>query len=164
MKISRFVIAVVSIVSLAVGVSAAIGGTHAATRAATVKTGNSSLGRIIVDARGRTLYLFEKDTRRQSACSGACAAYWPPLLTHGKPTAGGGVKRSLLGIIRRANGTKQVTYAGHPLYRFALDTKPGQTNGEGRQDFGAGWDALTPAGKKIEKDASDCGSPRSPRA
>ena len=160
MKISRFVIAVVSIVSLAVGVSAAIGGTHAATRAATVKTGNSSLGRIIVDARGRTLYLFEKDTRRQSACSGACAAYWSPLLTHGKPTAGGGVKRSLLGIIRRANGTKQVTYAGHPLYRFALDTKPGQTNGEGRQDFGAGWDALTPAGKKIEKDASDSGYPR----
>ena len=69
------------------------------------------------------------------------------------------MKRSLLGVIRRANGTKQVTYAGHPLYRFVLDTKPGQTNGEGRQDFGAGWDALSPAGKKIEKDASDSGYP-----
>jgi predicted lipoprotein with Yx(FWY)xxD motif len=160
MKIPRFAIVLVAIVSLAVGVSAALGATHAATRPVTIKTGNSSLGRIIVDARGRTLYLFEKDTRRHSACSGACAAYWPPLLTHGKPNAGTGVKRSLLGVIRRANGTRQVTYAGHPLYRFALDTKPGQTNGEGRQDFGAGWDALTPAGKKIEKDASDSGYPR----
>ena len=160
MKIRRFAIVLVAIVSLAVGVSAALGASHAATRGVTIKTGNSSLGRIIVDARGRTLYLFEKDTRRHSACSGACAAYWPPLLTHGKPTAGTGVKRSLLGVIRRANGTRQVTYAGHPLYRFALDTKPGQTNGEGRDDFGAGWDALTPAGKKIEKDASDSGYPR----
>jgi predicted lipoprotein with Yx(FWY)xxD motif len=84
MKIPRFAIVLVAIVS-AVGVSAALGASHAATRAVTIKTGNSSLGRIIVDARGRTLYLFEKDTRRHSACSGACAAYWPPLLTHGKP-------------------------------------------------------------------------------
>ena len=160
MKISRFVIVLVAIVSLAVGVSAAVGGTQAAIRAVTVKTGHSSLGRIIVDARGRTLYLFEKDTRRHSACRGACAAYWPPLLTHGTPTAGAGVRRSLLGVIRRTNGTKQVTYAGHPLYRFALDRKPGQTNGEGRQDFGAGWDALSPEGKKIEKDESDSGYPR----
>ena len=159
MKISRFVIVLVAIVSLAVGVSASVGGIRVATGAVTVKTGNASLGRIIVDARGRTLYLFEKDSRRHSACSGACAAYWPPLLTRGKPTAGAGVKRSLFGVIRRANGTKQVTYAGHPLYRFVLDTKPGQTNGEGRQDFGAGWDALSPAGKKIEKDASDSGYP-----
>jgi predicted lipoprotein with Yx(FWY)xxD motif len=164
MKISRFAIVLVSIVSLAVGVSAALGETHAATRGATVKTGSSSLGRIIVDARGRTVYLFEKDTRRSSACAGACATYWPPLLTHGKPTAGAGVKRSLLGVIRRANGTRQVTYAGHPLYRFALDTKPGQTNGEGRQDFGAGWDALSPAGKKIEQAASSSGYPGYPPA
>jgi predicted lipoprotein with Yx(FWY)xxD motif len=157
MKISRFAIALVASVSLAVGVSAALGATQATNRAVTVKTGHSSLGRVIVDGRGRTLYLFEKDTRRHSACTGACAAYWPPLLTLGKPTAGAGVKRSLLGVIRRANGTRQVTYAGHPLYRFVQDTKPGKTNGEGRQDFGAGWDALTPAGKKIEKDASGSG-------
>ncbi len=123
----------------------------------TVKTGNSSLGRIIVDARGRTLYLFEKDSRRRSACSGACATYWPPLLTKTKPIAGRGTKQSLLGVIRRSDGTRQVTYAGHPLYRFVQDTKPGQTNGEGSQAFGAGWDALSPAGKKIEKDASDPG-------
>jgi predicted lipoprotein with Yx(FWY)xxD motif len=159
MKISRFAIALVAIISLAVGVSAAFGGTHAATRAVTVKAGNSSLGRIIVDARGRTLYLFEKDSRRRSACSGACATYWPPLLTKTKPIAGQGTRQSLLGVIRRSDGTRQVTYAGHPLYRFVQDTKPGQTNGEGSQAFGAGWDALSPAGKKIEKDASDPGYP-----
>jgi predicted lipoprotein with Yx(FWY)xxD motif len=76
--------------------------------------------------------------------------YWPPVITRGKPIAGRGLKSSLLGTIRRTNGARQVTYAAHPLYRYALDTRPGQTNGEGLQDFGAGWDALSPAGKKIE--------------
>lgn len=117
---------------------------------ARVSAAQSSLGKIIVDGQGRTLYLFEKDSRGRSACSGTCAMYWPPLITHGKPIAGRGLKSSLLGTIRRANGARQVTFAGHPLYRYALDTKAGQTNGEGLQDFGAGWDALSPAGKKIE--------------
>jgi predicted lipoprotein with Yx(FWY)xxD motif len=58
----------------------------------------------------------------------------------------------LLGITRRGNGTKQLTYAGHPLYRFTGDTKPGQTTGQDLHDFGAGWYVLSPAGKKIEKD------------
>ena len=74
----------------------------------TVTSGTSGLGRIVVDSRGRTLYLFEKDKRGASACSGACAAYWPPLLTKGKPIATAGVKGSLLGSIRRADGTRQV--------------------------------------------------------
>lgn len=119
-------------------------------QAARVSAAQSSLGKIIVDGQGRTLYLFEKDNRGRSACSGTCAMYWPPVITHGKPIAGRGLKSSLLGTIRRANGARQVTFAGHPLYRYALDTKAGQTNGEGLQDFGAGWDALSPAGKKIE--------------
>jgi predicted lipoprotein with Yx(FWY)xxD motif len=88
---------------------------------------------------GRTLYLFEKDTRSHSACSGACAGYWPPLLAHGKPIAGAGAKQVLLGTIKRANGSRQVTYAWHPLYRYILDTKRGQTSGEGSTLFGAGW-------------------------
>lgn len=74
-----------------------------------------------------------------------------PLLTKGKPVAVKGAKRSLLGMTRRKNGTEQVTYSGHPLYRFVEDMRPGQTRGEGLLEFGAGWDALTPAGKKIEK-------------
>jgi predicted lipoprotein with Yx(FWY)xxD motif len=120
--------------------------------AATVGIGHTSLGRVIADSKGRTLYLFEKDTSRRSACSGQCAQYWPPLITDGAPVARTGVKRSLLGTIRRANGSRQVTYAGHPLYRYIGDTKPGQTNGEGSEAFGAGWDALSPSGKKIERD------------
>jgi predicted lipoprotein with Yx(FWY)xxD motif len=120
--------------------------------AAKVGVANSALGRIIVDKKGRTLYLFEKDKNRRSACYGQCATYWPPLLTQGKPVARGSARQSLLGMTRRANGSQQVTYAGHPLYRFVQDRKPGQTNGEGSQAFGAGWDALSPAGKKIETD------------
>ncbi len=120
--------------------------------AAKVGVGSSALGRIVVDIRGRTLYLFEKDKNRRSACYGQCATYWPPLLTHGKPVARGGARQSLLGMTRRADGSQQVTYAGHPLYRFVQDRKPGQTNGEGSQAFGAGWEALSPAGKKIETD------------
>jgi predicted lipoprotein with Yx(FWY)xxD motif len=117
----------------------------------TVKAHSSSLGKILVDANGRTLYLFDKDKRNKSACSGLCATYWPPLLTHGKPMARAGAKASLLGTTRRSDGSMQVTYAGHPLYRFALDTKAGQTSGEGLDDFGAEWDAVSPSGKSVEK-------------
>jgi len=139
--------AAAALVSLAL-LSTALAGTNS--QGARVSAASSSLGKIIVDSRGRTLYLFEKDARGHSACSGTCAMYWPPLITRGKPVAGHGLKKSLLGTIRRANGARQVTYAGHPLYRYVLDTKPGETNGEGLQDFGAGWDALSAAGKKIE--------------
>jgi predicted lipoprotein with Yx(FWY)xxD motif len=110
------------------------------------------LGQIIVDGRGRSLYLFEKDTHGRSACAGVCAQYWPPLLTNGGSIALKGAKTSLLGSIHRADGTRQVSYAGHPLYLFSGDTKRGQTNGEGLHDFGAGWYALTPSGKKIDRD------------
>ena len=118
----------------------------------TVRVGvaNLPLGRIVVDNIGRTLYLFEQDKNRRSACYGQCAKYWPPLLTAGKPSARAGAKQLLLGTTRRTNGSEQVTYAGHPLYRFAADTKPGQTKGEGSQAFGAGWDVLSPAGRKVE--------------
>ena len=112
----------------------------------------TALGPTLVDSQGRTLYLFEKDKNRHSACYGACAQYWPPLLTHGKPVARVGVKQSLLGTTRRRNGSQQVTYAGHPLYSYIGDSKPGQTNGEGSQEFGGGWDALSPTGKKIERE------------
>ena len=148
MKAFGLSIAVVAALSLAVLGAAAARNSNA--RPATVATGRTALGRIVVDGRGRTLYLFEKDRRGRSACSGACATYWPPLLTHGKAVATGGAKQSLVGMIRRADGTRQVTYAGHPLYSFALDTRRGQTKGEGLNDFGGGWDALAPSGKKIE--------------
>ena len=148
MKALGLSIAAVAILSLAaLGAAFAAGDSASRASVATAKTG---LGRIVVDGRGHTLYLFEKDRRGRSACSGACATYWPPLLTHGKPIAGGGARQSLLGVIRRADGTRQVTYAGHPLYRFALDARCGQTKGEGLDDFGGGWYVLAPSGKKIE--------------
>lgn len=119
--------------------------------AATIKTRTSSLGRILVDGQGRTLYLFEKDHGGRSACYAQCAKFWPPVLTSGKPSASSGAKPSLLGTTRRTNGSKQVTYAGHPLYRFLEDTKPGQTKGEASKAFGAEWYVLSPSGKKIDK-------------
>ena len=120
--------------------------------AAAVGAARTPLGRVVVDGKGRTLYLFEKDTNHRSACYGQCATYWTPLLTNGKPVARAGAKQSLLGTTRRTNGSQQVTYAGHPLYRFIEDRQAGQTRGEGLVEFGAGWDVLSPAGEKIESD------------
>jgi predicted lipoprotein with Yx(FWY)xxD motif len=148
--ISLTIISVVAALSL-VGLGSALASGQSASSGAKVSTARTGLGRIIVDARGHTLYLFEPDRRGHSACSGTCAVYWPPLLTHGKPMAGSGAKQSLLGTIRRSNGARQVTYAGHPVYRYIGDAKRGQTRGQGLQEFGGGWDALTPAGKKIER-------------
>ena len=121
-----------------------------AAAAAKVAVGNSGLGNIVVNSAGRTLYLFEKDSSGKSMCDGACAAYWPPLISSGKPIAVEGAKASLVGTIKRADGSVQVTYAGHPLYLYAGDQQAGQTTGQGLTDFGAGWDALRPTGDKIE--------------
>jgi predicted lipoprotein with Yx(FWY)xxD motif len=131
----------------------------AASQAATAKgpvvsTATTSLGRILVDARGHTLYLFGKDANGKSACSGSCATAWPPLIATAKPRAGTGAKASRLGTTRRADGRLQVTYNHHPLYTFVKDTKKGQTNGEGLNAFGGIWDALSAAGTKVVKPAS----------
>jgi predicted lipoprotein with Yx(FWY)xxD motif len=121
---------------------------------ATVGVANASLGQILVDSQGRTLYLFKKDTGITSTCTGACAAAWPPLLVNGKPTAGSGARASLLGSTMRAEGKTQVTYNGHPLYLFAQDQKPGETNGQGVSAFGAAWFALSGAGAQASGTSS----------
>jgi predicted lipoprotein with Yx(FWY)xxD motif len=143
--------ALAAAVALFAGLNTALAATQTASRAATVASANSGLGRILVDARGHTLYLFEKDRRDKSACSGQCAGYWPPLITSGKPRAGAGVKESLLGTTKRSDGRLQVTYNHHPLYTFVKDTTKGQTTGEGLDFFGGEWYALAPAGSKVEK-------------
>ena len=123
----------------------------APTKPATVKVRSVSLGKILVNGNSQTLYLFEKDKNGKSACSGACATNWPPLLTKGKPKASGGVKSALLGTTKRADGTTQVTYNKHPLYRFLNDkNKVGATKGEGVDAFGAEWYVVGTNGKKIE--------------
>ncbi len=116
-----------------------------------VSTATSSLGRILVNSRGHTLYLFGKDRKGKSACAGQCATFWPPLIAAGKPRAVGGAKASLLGRIKRADGRMQVTYNHHPLYTFAKDAKKGQTKGEGLYAFGAQWYASSPAGTAVKK-------------
>ena len=126
-------------------------GAPTAKASAVVSSTHSDLGRILVDQRGRTLYLFEKDTTSRSTCKGACAGYWPPLLTTGKPRAANGVHAALLGTTKRADGTLQVTYAHHPLYTFALDTKAGLTKGQGANAYGADWYAVSTSGASIEK-------------
>src|SRR6266550_1774290 len=85
-----------------------------------ITTTRTKLGTILADARGRTLYLFEKDKRGLSLCTGSCESYWPPVLTKGAPLASGGVKTPLLGTVKRSDGGLQVTYAGHPLYTLKL--------------------------------------------
>jgi predicted lipoprotein with Yx(FWY)xxD motif len=119
--------------------------------AAEVSLETTSLGSILADGQGNTVYLFEKDTGKASQCYNACASAWPPLTTtNAAPIVGGGVDQAKLGTSARTDGTTQLTYAGHPLYRFTGDSKPGDTNGQGSQAFGAGWDALTARGQKIE--------------
>jgi predicted lipoprotein with Yx(FWY)xxD motif len=116
--------------------------------AAKVRLRHTSLGQVLVDAKGRTLYLFRKDKRRKSRCSGACAANWPPLMTKGHPRAGAGVVASRLGSIRRKGGGRQVTYFGHPLYRYVGDFGPGDTSGQGVSAFGAKWFAVQASGTR----------------
>jgi predicted lipoprotein with Yx(FWY)xxD motif len=119
---------------------------------ATVDVKSSSLGRILVNSQGQTLYLFEKDKGPTSTCSAACAAAWPPVT--GTAKGGAGTTASKFGTTRRSDGMTQVTYGGHPLYTYAGDSAPGQTNGEGLKQFGAEWYVLSPAGKKVEKEGS----------
>jgi predicted lipoprotein with Yx(FWY)xxD motif len=116
---------------------------------ATVTAANSKLGQILVDGSGRTLYLFAKDQPNQSACAGACAAAWPVNQSSGPPKAGGSVKASLLGTIKRSDGATQVTYNHHPLYYYSGDSAPGQQNGQGLDAFGAKWFVVGPAGDKV---------------
>jgi predicted lipoprotein with Yx(FWY)xxD motif len=142
-------IAVLAVLVLAAGALAGFTAvaTSATSKPATLKTGSTSVGRIVVDGKSHTLYLFEKDKHGKSACSGACAANWPPLLTKGTPKAGTGAKASLLGTTKRSDGTTQVTYNKHPLYTFVADKgKRGSTQGQGIDAFGAKWYVVTAKG------------------
>jgi predicted lipoprotein with Yx(FWY)xxD motif len=126
-------------------------------KATIVSTANTSLGRVLVNSRGHTLYMFGADKNDKSACNGQCAANWPPLIASGKTQAAAGVKASLLGTTKRADGRMQVTYKRHPLYTFIKDTKKGQTNGQGINAFGGIWHPVSPTGAAILKSAASSG-------
>jgi predicted lipoprotein with Yx(FWY)xxD motif len=105
------------------------------------------LGKVIVDSKGFTLYDFQKDKGTTSSCYGGCAQVWPPLTSGGAPQAGEGAVASKLGTTKRKDGTVQVTYAGHPLYTYVADKKPGDTTGNDFSSFGGRWHALLPGGE-----------------
>jgi predicted lipoprotein with Yx(FWY)xxD motif len=115
---------------------------------------STNLGRVLVNSKGHTLYLFKKDKGARSSCYGSCATFWPPLLKHGTATLGPGVKKSLVGTTGRRNGTLQFTYNKHPLYTYKLDTRAGQTAGQGVNGFGAKWWALSAGGAAVTKTTS----------
>jgi predicted lipoprotein with Yx(FWY)xxD motif len=108
----------------------------------------AGLGQVLVDSEGHTLYAFSKDGGTISACTGACAKAWPPLLVaQGEPEPSNGASASRLGTITLPEGTRQATYAGHPLYSFTGDKQPGQANGNGSTAFGGTWTALKGSGE-----------------
>jgi predicted lipoprotein with Yx(FWY)xxD motif len=126
----------------------------AASSAPTVRVANGSLGRILVDAHGRTVYLFKKDKGTKSTCNGACAQAWPPVTVSGKPAAGAGANASLVGTTKRSDGKTQVTYHGHPLYRFQGDQTRGDTKGQGVVAFGGAWFVVSPSGAQVSSHAA----------
>jgi predicted lipoprotein with Yx(FWY)xxD motif len=110
-------------------------------------------GTALVDTAGRALYLFEADTGTTSTCTGDCAQVWPPLISPSMvPGTTGAAQPSLVNTTTRPDGTRQVTYNGHPLYYFAGDTAPGDVKGQDIHNFGGGWYVVTPGGNKIDPD------------
>jgi predicted lipoprotein with Yx(FWY)xxD motif len=130
--------------------SAPKGSAAGTARVALITTKHVKLGAILaVGSKKQTVYLFEADKGHSSSCTGACAAAWPPVI--GKPQASGGANASALGTITRPGGTMQVTYKGHPLYRFIKDKDDGDAYGQGSKAFGASWYVLKPSGSKVDE-------------
>jgi predicted lipoprotein with Yx(FWY)xxD motif len=139
-----------AVVALTAGAFLAL--THAAgagpTARPTLVANTSAYGRIVWDGRGRVLYAFTADSPRRSVCSGACAAAWPPYIVSGRLRPGNGVRQSLLGTIRRRDGTRQLTYAKRPLYYYVGDAR-GQVRCQNVDEFGGLWLVVRPSGKLV---------------
>jgi predicted lipoprotein with Yx(FWY)xxD motif len=116
---------------------------------ATVNVAKTGLGNVLVDAQGHTLYLFKKDVGGKSSCFGECATDWPPARVSGEPTVGAGLTAAKAATTARSDGKPELTYAGHPLYRFSGDPKPGDANGNGLSEFGGKWYAVTASGRQV---------------
>jgi predicted lipoprotein with Yx(FWY)xxD motif len=127
-----------------------------------ITTKTSSGGSFLTNSAGRAVYLFLADSTGKSACDGACAAAWPPVIAAGQPTAAGSAQATDLGTITRSDGTKQVTYDGHPLYYFSGDTGPGTDKGQGIDGFGAKWWLVAPTGSSITTAVTISGSGSAP--
>jgi len=132
--------------------SASAGGSGSG--ATVITTATSSGGTFLTDGAGRAVYLWVKDTKDASVCSGACAGAWPPVTTTGTAKATGSASASDLGTITRSDGTKQVTYDGHPLYYYAGDSGSGTASGQGSDSFGAKWWLVSPSGIDVTASVS----------
>jgi predicted lipoprotein with Yx(FWY)xxD motif len=144
--------AAVALLASACGSSSGGGSGGAANAAAgpvVVEAHSGPMGTFLTDGGGKSLYLFASDTATKSNCSGVCVSYWPPLTTTGKVKASGAAAASKLTTISRSDGTKQVVYAGHPLYYYKQDSAPGDTKGQGSTNFGARWWLVAPSGSAI---------------
>ena len=140
--------------SLASTTQSGVAGARHTAKAATVTTRKiKKLGTVLVNSRGRTLYMFVPDKQKKVTCKGSCAAAWPPLkIKKGqKPTAGGAARKKLLGADKNPGGGLVVTYNRWPLYTYVGDTGPGQATGQALNNSGGLWYVLSPAGKVIKK-------------
>jgi predicted lipoprotein with Yx(FWY)xxD motif len=161
--LKRIVLATVFAIALAAaGVAAAAAVTHHSSArslsasqatAGRITLHKTKLGKVLATSSGRTLYLFMADKHGRSSCYGQCAGYWPPLMKKGKLRAGTGVRAKLLGTTKRKNGKLQVTYNGHPVYEFSLDTGSGQIKGQAQNFFGGKWYVVSAGGKAIKATA-----------
>lgn len=143
------VLALVAAATVVVVASGSDGGATAAAKHPALNLRATSLGTVIVDGSGRTLYAFGHDLTNKSRCSGACASNWPPAKSPAKASVGSGLAQAKLKLIRRSGGSRQLSYDGHPLYRFIGDSKPGEVNGENIVAFGGKWDAVSKAGRIV---------------
>jgi predicted lipoprotein with Yx(FWY)xxD motif len=152
-RLSLPIVAVIVAAAIAVIVSAAGGSTKKAqpTVAANsaLSVAQTSVGKALADANGRTLYLFAGDKPNVSTLSAAGQVYWPPFTSTTTPLATGGAVAGEIGAVTGPSSTRQLTYNGHPLYYFVGDHKPGQAAGQGLNQFGARWYALSTAGAAI---------------
>lgn len=135
------------------------GAVSAATKPTVVSTHQTKRGKVLAAADGHTLYMFSSDGAGKSECTGACAGTWIPLLSSSRPlaAAGSGVNAKLLGTIKRSSRVLQVTYNGHPLYRFTRDKSAGQITGEGANQFGGHWYLVNPTGNAVKPKAAGSG-------
>ena len=136
------------------GASSSSTGAGASAGGTVITTAKSSAGTVLTNGSGKAVYLWAKDTGDMSNCTGACAGAWPPVTTTGTATAAGSAKASDIGTITRSDGTKQVTYDGHPLYYFAGDSGPGTASGQGSDGFGAKWWLVAPTGSDVTASVS----------
>jgi len=137
------------VVVAAVAMVFAPAGMSRETAAPTLTVKSSAFGRVLFDGRGYVLYAFTHDAKGRSACYGACARAWPVYYAKGALRAGTGVRRSLLGTIRRRDGRRQITYAGRPLYYYVGDTKAGQIRCQNAVEYGGTWLVVRPSGRLV---------------